>query len=157
MSNKPRVSDVLINSDRLKTAITISGHSVKELGNSKEIDRSERSLSRYLKNGSMPIGLAEQIADYIGVDSYYFVEREDRLKTRTRLNWGELQETVRSIVEIFEDFLESKGITIDNPEKEENPYAANIYGMDFCYLQSQLELIFVDRGLVTQEIIDKFK
>lgn len=157
MSNKSRVSDVRINSDRLKTATTISGHSVKELGDSKEIGRSERSLSRYLKNGSMPIGLVEQIADYIGVDSYYFVEMEDRLKTRTRLNWDELQETVRSIVEIFEDFLESKGITIDNPEKEENPYAANIYGMDFCYLQSQLELIFVDRGLVTQEIIDKFK
>ena len=52
MSNKSRVSDVQINPDRLKTAITISGHSVKELGNSKEIDRSERSLSRYLKNGS---------------------------------------------------------------------------------------------------------
>ncbi len=76
-----------------------------------------------------------------------------------RLNWDELQETVCQIIETFEDFLNNRGITIDNPEKNDstgNP-KLNIYGTDYGELQSNLELIFVDRGLVTQEIIDKFK
>jgi hypothetical protein len=76
-----------------------------------------------------------------------------------RLNWDELQETICQIIETFEDFLNDRGITIDNPEKNDstgNP-KSNIYGTDYGELQSNLELIFVDRGLVTQEIIDKFK
>lgn len=75
-----------------------------------------------------------------------------------RLGWDELVETVSNIIEIFEDFLERKGIVIDDPEKKQSgDNAANIYGTDYGELQSNLELIFVDRGLVTQEIIDKFK
>ena len=43
------------------------------------------------------------------------------------------------IIDIFEDFLEEKGIDIDNPEKEDNDDAAIIYGSDYGILQDQLK------------------
>ena len=39
------------------------------------------------------------------------------------------------LIEMFEDFLESKGIVIENEEKEYDNNAANIYGGDYCYLE----------------------
>ena len=42
------------------------------------------------------------------------------------------------IIDIFEDFLEEKGINIDNPEKEEDDDAAIIYGSDYGILQDRL-------------------
>ena len=43
------------------------------------------------------------------------------------------------IIDIFEDFLEEKGINIDNPEKEDNDHAAIIYGSYYGILQDQLK------------------
>lgn len=90
----------------------------------------------------------------IGIDAVTKHEPKD-----PRLNWDELRKTVCQVIETFEEFLNDRGITIDNPEKNDstgNP-KSNIYGTDYGELQSNLELIFIDRGLVTQEIIDKFK
>lgn len=42
------------------------------------------------------------------------------------------------IIDIFEDFLEEKGIDIDNPEKEDNDDASIIYGSDYGILQDRL-------------------
>lgn len=39
------------------------------------------------------------------------------------------------LIEMFEDFLESKGIVIENEEKEDNNNASNIYGGDYCCLE----------------------
>lgn len=35
------------------------------------------------------------------------------------------------IIEVFENYLDKKDITIDNPEREEDPNASKIYGTDY--------------------------
>ena len=48
-------------------------------------------------------------------------------------------EFIGQIIDIFEDFLEEKGIDIPNDEKEEEEYSAIIYGTDYGILQTNLE------------------
>lgn len=50
-------------------------------------------------------------------------------------------EFIGEIVDIFEDFLEEKGITIPNPEKDEtdDENTAIIFGSDYGYCQDRLE------------------
>jgi len=48
-------------------------------------------------------------------------------------------EFIGQIIDIFEDFLEEKGIDIENPDKVQSENPAIIYGMDYGYLQSDLE------------------
>ena len=47
-------------------------------------------------------------------------------------------EFIGQIVDIFEDFLEEKGINIPNDEREDNNPAI-IYGMDYGLLSEQIE------------------
>ena len=55
--------------------------------------------------------------------------------------------TTQIIIDIFEDFLEEKGINIDNPEREgDEDNAAIIYGTDYGYLEVRI-----------QEVLDKSK
>lgn len=63
----------------------------------------------------------------------------------------QLLETECSIIEAFEDFLERRGIIIENPEKDEDPEgASNIYGSDYGELQDNIEAILYSRGCVLQ-------
>lgn len=55
------------------------------------------------------------------------------------------------IIDIFEDFLEEKGIDIDNPEKEDNDDAAIIYGSDYGILQDQLKDLMKAWGIISDE------
>ena len=53
-------------------------------------------------------------------------------------------ELIVNIIDIFEDFLDDKGIIIPNPEKDEDPELdmespANIYGEDYDSLSTSLE------------------
>lgn len=48
-------------------------------------------------------------------------------------------EFVGQIIDIFEDFLEEKGIDIQNDEKTESDDPAILYGTDYGNLQSALE------------------
>lgn len=61
----------------------------------------------------------------------------------------QLLETETAIIEVFEDFLERRGIAIDNPEKEEvGEDASLIYGSDFGELQDGIEAILYSAGCV---------
>lgn len=61
----------------------------------------------------------------------------------------QLIETETAIIEAFEDFLERRGINIENPEKEEDPEGASlIYGSDFGELQDEIESILYSAGCV---------
>ena len=51
---------------------------------------------------------------------------------------GDLQEFVGQIIDVFEDFLEAKNITIQNEEKTYDPDAAIIYGTDYDELQEDI-------------------
>lgn len=44
----------------------------------------------------------------------------------------------QEIIEIFEDYLEEKGIVIDNPERKEDENAALIYGTEYGDLEDKI-------------------
>lgn len=44
----------------------------------------------------------------------------------------------QEILEIIEDYLEKKGISINNPEREENENAALIYGTEYGNLECKI-------------------
>jgi len=63
-------------------------------------------------------------------------------------------EFIGEIIDIFEDFLEERGITINNPEKHEDgddENAAIIYGSDYGELQTQLEGLMAGWGILKNE------
>ena len=61
----------------------------------------------------------------------------------------EKAEFLGQIIDIFEDFLEERGVRLDNPEREEDDDAAIIYGTDYGELQSQLEALMVGWRLMS--------
>lgn len=48
-------------------------------------------------------------------------------------------EFIGQIVDIFEDFLEEKGINIPNEDRDENGSEAIIYGDDYGIISEQIE------------------
>ena len=56
-----------------------------------------------------------------------------------RNNNDKRMELIGQIVDIFEDFLEEKGVTLENDEREEDEEPALIYGTDYGWLQQDLE------------------
>ena len=61
---------------------------------------------------------------------------------------GDSPKFIGQIIDIFEDFLDRKGIIIENDEKDdpslEEGSAANIYGTDYGDLQTDLEDMMVN-------------
>ena len=57
---------------------------------------------------------------------------------------GTFNEFVGQIIDIFEDFLEDHNVTLDNPEKEQDPDAAIIYGSNYGDLYQQIEELLVN-------------
>lgn len=69
-----------------------------------------------------------------------------------KLNKNDVPEFVGQVIDIFEDFLEDKGIWIENDEREESHEgAAILYGSDYGTLQTALEGMFKNWGLVEEE------
>ena len=67
-------------------------------------------------------------------------------------------EMVCRIIEVFEDYLDEKGIVIDNPEKAEavadgcDPEGiSNIYGCEFGDLESQITWILQQYGVIEKK------
>lgn len=61
---------------------------------------------------------------------------------------SELMEICMDIIEAFEDFLDKRGIVIENDEKKEDADASNIYGMDYAELEESVSDILDSYGLV---------
>ena len=60
---------------------------------------------------------------------------------------------LNSFIEIFEDFLDEKGIVIPNDEKEQSPESAcNIYGTDYGNLSGQIEALLIRLGYMEEEV-----
>ena len=61
------------------------------------------------------------------------------------INENDMPELIGQIIDIFEDFIEEKGIEIDNPEKDEEPESAAIlYGSDYYSLELQIKDILIN-------------
>lgn len=56
------------------------------------------------------------------------------------------------IVEVFEDFLDRRGIVIPNEDKEEDEGASNIYGCDFAELSDNVEEVLISYGFLKEGV-----
>lgn len=54
------------------------------------------------------------------------------------------------VIEAFEDFLDERGIVIENDEKAESEGPSNIYGTDFFELESAVTSVLYSYGLVEE-------
>ena len=54
-------------------------------------------------------------------------------------------------IEVFEDFLDEKGIVIPNDEKDEDPDASNIYGTDYGNLSDSIEELLRTYNVLEEE------
>lgn len=64
---------------------------------------------------------------------------------------NERLEFIGQMIDIFEDFLEEKGINIDNPEREDSENPAIIYGTDYDSLSERLETMLTAWGILEKE------
>lgn len=62
-----------------------------------------------------------------------------------------LVEFCADIIECFEDFLDRRGIVLENDDKEEDEDASNIYGMDYAELEEGISDIMYKWNLVEEE------
>lgn len=62
-----------------------------------------------------------------------------------------LVEFCMDIIECFEDFLDRRGIVLENEDKEEDEDASNIYGMDYAELEEGISGIMYKWNLVEEE------
>ena len=60
-------------------------------------------------------------------------------------------EMICTFVELFEDFLERKGIDIPNEEKNDIPEASLIYGSDYFALSDEIENALIKFGFIEKE------
>lgn len=74
-------------------------------------------------------------------------EVRDELPPKQMSNTKRL-ETLACIIELFEDFLEEKGIDIPNPERDEDPCGSLIYGTDYGNLSDDLEHLLIRLGMM---------
>lgn len=79
---------------------------------------------------------------------------------RELLSNSDRMEMLGCIIDIFEDWLEEKGITsqdIPNPEREENEMdldgenAVIIYGSDYDFLTSGIESVLINNGILNMK------
>lgn len=65
---------------------------------------------------------------------------------------NEKTEFLGQLIDVFEDFLDEKGIVIPNQEKNEDPdNPANLYGTDYGNLQSALEELLINWEIMESE------
>lgn len=60
---------------------------------------------------------------------------------------------IEDFIEVFEDFLDEKGIVIPNDEKDQSPdSASNIYGTDYGDLSHKIESLLIRLGYMKKEV-----
>ena len=76
-------------------------------------------------------------------------ECRNEVPARKVMDNSERLETIAKFIECFEDFLDYKGIVIQNDEKEQDPESAsNIYGTDYGILSDRIEELLVYYGVL---------
>ena len=53
-----------------------------------------------------------------------------------KIKENDFPEFLGQVIDVFEDFLEEKGIDVSNEEKEESDDPAILYGSDYGFLES---------------------
>lgn len=78
-------------------------------------------------------------------------ELRDEVPARRIKDRSERLTTLSLIIEVFEDFLDRRGISVPNDEKEQDPDASTIYGTDYGELESNLEDLLIRLGYMKEE------
>lgn len=66
-----------------------------------------------------------------------------------RIGQNDKAEFLGQIIDIFEDFLDERGIELPNDERNQDPdNAAIIYGTDYGYLAEELEVMMIEWDLM---------
>ncbi len=74
---------------------------------------------------------------------------------KLKLTHSERMEFFGLFADVFEDFLDEKGVEIPNPEKEDDDNAAILYGTDYDQIVSGIEGILISYGVLEKEGSDK--
>ena len=106
-----------------------------------DIDEVERILKYYHPDTSIRLNEQDPIVEEDEPDP----EKKFPISSDKRLD------TIAPIIEIFEDFLDDKGIVIENDEKEESESPSNIYGTDWGNLCDRIEAYLVELGVLEEE------
>lgn len=76
-------------------------------------------------------------------------EVRDEVPARKCIDESERLSIIAQYIELFEDFLDERGIDIPNDEKEQSPDSAcTIYGTDFGELAGQIEYLLIKHGVL---------
>lgn len=67
----------------------------------------------------------------------------DEIVLNLKIKEKDKAEFLGQIIDIFEDFLEDKGINIPNEDRDQDEDGAIIYGEDYDVLRSQIESTLV--------------
>ena len=59
--------------------------------------------------------------------------------------------TISLFIEVFEDWLDEKGVVIPNDEKNDDPDASNIYGTDYGELSDRIEELLRHYNILEEE------
>lgn len=57
-------------------------------------------------------------------------------------------ETIAQFVDIFDDFLDYKGVDIPNDERDQDPCASNIYGTDYGWVADRIETLLMQLNVL---------
>ena len=75
----------------------------------------------------------------------------DVLGQKVPVNSSDIPEFIGQIIDIFEDFLEEKGVSVDNPEKENSDDPAVIYGSDYGNISDDLKNLMAAWGITGKD------
>ena len=75
-------------------------------------------------------------------------ECRDEVPARKVMDNSQRMETIAQFIDIFDDFLDWKGVDIPNDERDDDPCASNIYGTDYGNLSDRLEHLLIRLGMM---------
>ena len=104
-----------------------------------------RKLAPYVESGEIEMsGEEETHWKYVFKDGKWVeinghIVYDDELTHALNLNNDRKLEFLHDLIDVFEGFLDDKGIVIENPDKAQSETASNIYGCDYADLESEIE------------------
>lgn len=106
-----------------------------------------RKLAPYVESGDIEMsGEEETFWKYVFTDGAWGevagrITYDDERYHPLCLENSKKLEFLNDIITVFENFLEDKGIEIENPDKEQSENPSNIYGVDYGDMESEIECV----------------
>lgn len=108
----------------------------------KQSGRDPETIRRWIRSGKLPATMRSKREGYRILPSDFYACKDNEAAWDYR---SQLSIHVIDIIELFEDFLDARGIFVDNPEKEESENPSTIYGTDFGELYEGIKDILLNK------------